>query len=79
MEDGGDANTISLVMKTDAVVADAQPELRRFDVPESLDVAFAVFQITGQRVKNAESSFAVNGTELGFGLVVPDNVLAHAY
>jgi hypothetical protein len=44
--DGGDAKGVTVVIEADAVVADAQPELRRFDVLEALDVAFAGFQIT---------------------------------
>ena len=45
-----DANSISLVMKAHAVVADSQPEFRRFNVLETLDVAFAGFQIASQPV-----------------------------
>jgi hypothetical protein len=75
---GSDAKGVSVVMETHAVVADPQPELRRFDVLETLDIAFAGFQIAGQRVEDAEGSRLIDGAELSLGLVVPDNVLAHA-
>ena len=62
---GSDADGISVVMKTHAVVTDAHPELRRFNVLETLDIAFASFQVAGQRVQNAESAGLIDGTELG--------------
>ena len=51
----GDANDVPVVMEADAVVADPQPELRRFDVPETLDIAFADVQIAGQHVQDTEA------------------------
>ncbi len=33
---GADANSVFVMMEADAVVADSQPELRRFDVLERL-------------------------------------------
>jgi hypothetical protein len=44
---------------------------------ETLDVAFSGSRIAGQRVK--DSCGLIDGAELDLGLVVPDNVLAHAY
>ena len=76
---GGDADDVSVVMEADAVVAYPQPELRRLDVLETLNVAFAAFQIVGQRMENTEGSGLIDGAKLSLGLVVPDNVLAHAY
>ena len=75
---GGDANDVSLIMKTHAVVADAQPELRRFNVLETLYVAFAVFQVASQRVQDAQSSRLIDSAELRPGLIGPDNVFVHA-
>ena len=78
MLDGGDANGISVVMEADAVVADPQPELRRFDVLQTLDVAFTGVQVASQRMQDAEGGGLIDGAELSLGLVLPDNVLAHA-
>ena len=67
-----------MVMETDAVVADAEAELGRFDTLKALDVAFAGFQISGQRVEDTQGSRLIDGAELSLGLIVPDNALAHA-
>ncbi len=45
MFDGGDADGVFVFVEAHAVVADPQPELWRFDVLETLHVAFAGFQI----------------------------------
>lgn len=79
MSHGTDANSVSVVMKANAIVADPQPELRRFDALEALDVAFTSLQITGQRVEDTEGGRLIDGAKLTLGLVVPDDVLAHAY
>jgi len=42
---GGDANGVFAFMEAHAIVADAQPELRRFDILETLHVAFAGFEV----------------------------------
>jgi hypothetical protein len=76
---GSDAQGVFVFMEAHAVVTDAQPELGRFNVLETLHVAFAGFQIAGQRVQDAESSGLIDSTELSLGLVGPENVLAHAY
>ena len=76
---GGDAKGVFVVMEAHAIVADPQPELRRFDVLETLHVAFAGFQVASQGVQDAESSGLVDRAELSPGLVGPENVLAHAY
>src|SRR5450631_1667696 len=68
---GGDADDVSVVMEADAVVAYPQPELRRLDVLETLNVAFAGFQIVGQRMENTEGSGLIDGAKLSLGLVVP--------
>ena len=74
----GDANGVAEIMKAHTVVANAQPELGRFNVLETLHVAFAGVQITGQRVEDAKGSRLIDGAELGLGLIVPDNVFSHA-
>jgi hypothetical protein len=44
---GGNANDVPEVMEADAVVADSETKLGRFDVLEALDVAFAGVQKAG--------------------------------
>jgi hypothetical protein len=51
----GDAKGVAVVMEAHAIVADPQPELGRFNVLETLHVAFAGFQVAGERVQDAES------------------------
>jgi hypothetical protein len=67
-----------MVMETDAVVADAEAELGRFDTLEALDVAFAGLEISGQRVEDTQGGRPIDRAELRLGLIVPDNALAHA-
>lgn len=43
----GDTNGISVLMELDAVVADPEPEFRRFNVLETLNIAFASSHIMG--------------------------------
>jgi hypothetical protein len=74
---GGNANDVPKVMEAHAVVADPETKLGRLDVLEALDVAFASVQKAEQRMKDAEGSGLIDGAELIFGLVVPDNALAH--
>lgn len=78
MFNSGDANGVSAVVKGHAVVANAQPKLRRFDVLKTFHVAFAGFQIAGQRAQDTQSGGLIDSAELRLGLLVPDNVLAHA-
>ncbi len=49
---GRDANAISLVMEADAIFADPQAELGRFNTLGTLDIAFAGFQVAGQSVED---------------------------
>lgn len=45
MFDGGDANGVFVFMEAHPIVPDAQPELRRFDILETLHVSFARFEV----------------------------------
>jgi len=75
---GGDFECASGHVKADAVVADAEAELRGLDTLETLDIAFPVFKIVGQGAEYAEGGGLIDGSELSFGLLVPDNLFAHA-
>jgi len=48
-----DPDLISGFMEAHTVRANTQAELGRFDVFQALDIAFAGFQVTGQRVENS--------------------------
>ena len=74
----GDADGIPVIVETDAVVSNTKPELRRFDLLEALDVAFAGFKIAGKSTQDSEGSALIDGTELSLGLLAPDDVLTHA-
>jgi hypothetical protein len=76
---GSDANGVFVVMEAHAVVTDPQPELGRFNVLETLDIAFAGFQVASQRVEDTQGGGLIDGAKLSLGLVGPENVLAHAY
>jgi hypothetical protein len=52
---GGDAHSVSVLMETNAIITDPQPELRRFDTLEPFDVAFAGIQIAGQCVEDTQA------------------------
>jgi hypothetical protein len=73
-----DANRILVLMEADAIVTHPQPELRRFDVLETLHIAFAGLQVAGQRVQDMQRGLLIDGTELGLDFILPDNFLAHA-
>jgi hypothetical protein len=80
MLDGGDVEGMVDVVEAHPVVADPQPELGRFDGLQALHIAFAGRDKMGQGAQNAQGGWLVDGAELGFGLVLPDNLLAvHAY
>ena len=78
MFDGCDADDVAVIMEADAVVANPQPKLWRFDVLETFDIAFAGFQIAGQRAEDTEGGGLIDGAELSLGVIVPDNLFAHA-
>jgi len=61
---GGDADGVFVFVEAHTVVADAQTELRRFEVLQALHIPFAGFQVAGQRVQDAESGGLIDGTEL---------------
>jgi hypothetical protein len=66
-------------VETEAVVADAEPELWRDDVLEALHVAFASGEITGHGVQDAEGCNLIDGAEVGLALVSPGDLLGHDY
>jgi hypothetical protein len=67
-------------VEADAVVADdAEPELWRFDVLGSLDIAFAGGEITSHDMRNAERRGLMESAEVGLALVGPGDFLPYRY
>jgi hypothetical protein len=66
-------------VEADAVVADAEPELWRFDVLGSLDIAFAGGEITSHDMQNAERCGLMESAEVGLALVGPADLLPYRY
>ena len=77
MTDGSDAECVSQVMETNAVIAYPRSKLRRVDVLQAPHVTLADFQIPRQCMEDTEGAVLIDGAQLCFGLVCPDNVLAH--
>jgi hypothetical protein len=75
--DGEDFDGVAEIMEADAVVADAEPELRGIDVLETFYVAFAGGEETGQSMEDTKRSWLVDGAELSLGLVCPDDLPGH--
>jgi hypothetical protein len=71
MLDGGNVKSMAEMVEAKAVVADAQPELRWFNVLEALDIALTCDNEMGQGVENAQGGRLVDGAELGLGLALP--------
>ncbi len=75
----GNVNLLPVLLKADPVITDAQPKLRRFDILQTLYVAFTSFQKPIQGMQNAHCGDLVNGAKLSSGFRPPDNVLVQAY
>ena len=76
----GDVEGMAAVVEAEPVIADAQAELGRLDVLESLYVTLAGGGEVGQSVQKAQGNRLVDGAELSLGLVPPGDLLAvHAY
>jgi hypothetical protein len=69
MFDRGDAYHVSILMKADAEVADAEPELGRLNVLQTFDVAFSSSQIASEHMQNMKSRRAID-REAGPGLAL---------
>ena len=74
---GDNANGVAMIVEKNAVIADAQSKLGRFNILQSLDIAFAGTQIPVQRAQYAYCGGLVDGAKLSSGFGVPDYVLAH--
>ena len=72
---GEDFDRVVGVTEAIAVAAYAKAELWRFDVLESLDVAFAGCEQAGQGVENAEGGGLIDSAEVGLGPVAPNDLL----
>lgn len=70
---------IAQIMEADTIIACAETELRRFDILEAFNIAFACGQIAGKNMQDAQRFSLIYGTKLRFGLIGPDELLVHNY
>ena len=63
MSDGENFDSVSLVVEADAVVSDAEAELRGFDILKALDIAFAGTDEARQSMEDAQGGGLVDGAE----------------
>ena len=71
-------DSVAEIVKADAVIADPETELRRFDILQALHVAFSGSQKARQSVEDAEGSGLIDGAEVGPSLAKPNNLLCHS-
>ncbi len=77
MFNGDDFDGVVELAKADPIVSDAQPEFRRFDSFEPLDISLAGKHGTSQGVKNADRVGSIDSAKLGAGAFAPDNLPWH--
>ncbi len=75
MSYGEDQDRIAEIVEANPVVADAEAQLWRLNIPEVLDVAFTGGEITSHSMQDAEGGGAIDGAEVGFGLLGPGDPL----
>ncbi len=66
---GEDQDGISEIVEANAVVAGAEAELRRLNVLELLDIAYARGEITSHDTQDAKRGGLVDSAKVGFGLL----------
>ena len=76
---GENLDGVPEVVKADAVVADTEAKLGRFDVLEPLHIAFASGDEAGECVQNAESRDLIDSAKVGLTLIRPGDLLGHRY
>ncbi|HVN05880.1 MAG TPA: hypothetical protein VMT86_15770 [Bryobacteraceae bacterium] len=65
--------------KANAVSADAQAILRRFDVLKLFHIAFLGPNATRQALKNPHGGSLIEGANVSLGLFDPGDLLGHRY
>src|ERR1035437_7119423 len=71
MLDSKNEDGIPLIIKADAIIADAEPQLRWFHVLKTFDIALACGKIARHALQDIKRSGPVNGAKVGFGLICP--------
>ena len=79
MLDGKNLNRMAVIIEADAVVADAQTVLRRFDALKTFDVTLLGLREARQGMKDTHCSLLVDSANIGPALVGPGNPLAMSY
>ena len=79
MLDGENEDGIAELVEADAIVANAEAELGRFDILKAFQIAFASGEITNNDMQNTKCGSLVDSAEVSLGLVSPGNLLGHGY
>lgn len=79
MADMKDLDGISAVVEADTVIADPEAKLRRLDSLQSFHVALFGGDKAGQTMQKIEGSLAVDGANVGFGLIGPGDLFRHFF
>ncbi len=74
-----DKDGIAEIVKANAVVATAEAELRRLDILDALNIAFASGEITRHCMQDVESDCLVNRAKVGFGRIGSGDFFPHRY
>ena len=78
MADAEDLDGVAEVAETDAVAAEADPELRRLDTLETADTAFFAEGESRQAMQQPQGDLPINRADVGLGLIGPPDLLCHA-
>jgi hypothetical protein len=79
MLEGENEDGIAEIVEADAIVANAEAELGRFDILKAFHIAFASGEITSNDMQNTKCGSLVDSAEVGLGLVSSGNLLGHGY
>jgi hypothetical protein len=63
-----------MIVKTNAVVAEAEPQFGRIDVGEPCHIAFLGRKKARESVQEIDGCISVDSADFGSGLVRPDNL-----
>jgi hypothetical protein len=72
---GENEDRVPEIVEAEAVVANPQPVLRRFNILEALHVTLAGSKIASNQMQDAQGGVLVDGSEVGLCLVRPGNFL----
>jgi hypothetical protein len=75
--DAEDLEPIAVIVKANPVIAEAEAQFGRISALEPLHVAFLSREKAREPVQEIEGVVAVDGANIGSGLVCPGNLFCH--